>query len=347
MKLSVQWIHLGAWGAFLLSAATQSHAEALYDFMPPERYTILLEGLKQLRAGNAEAVQTAAASHDLQMLWSYYMASWSDKNDLAVVAAQLAAIPGHAQYAGDMIESITNTTYDIYKPVQAYGGTMPRDYAFRLLDRLGTLATPEAIQQIGRFLDDVRNPEMGGDMVTGRIRPLAANSRYALRALNKAVGEASPIAGKVSAMEMAEPGEYSAQVIREWWASDASLPFRQPLPGVALPDIVRNPRKVPHVNLDRFKPPPPRPPRGINMGLPKVTPQAQAETERRRKRELERMNAYPPPRALTPPASAMLAPPAAAVPAPSSMLDSKWLYLLLATALLAVPVWLAVRRKPQ
>ncbi|MGV3660832.1 MAG: hypothetical protein ACO1TE_11630 [Prosthecobacter sp.] len=287
------------------------------------------------------------------MLWSYYLAS-SDNTVRGVVAAQLAAIPGHAQYVGDMVEMITNTTYDIYKPVQPYAGTMPRDYAFRILDSLGTLATPEAIQQIGRFLYDNRNPEMGGDLVTGRIRPLAVNSRFALRALNNAIGDKSPIAGKVGAVEMAEPGEYYAQVIREWWASDASLPFRQPLPGVALPEIVKNPPKLPHVNLDRFKPPPPGPPgQVLDMGRPKVTPEARAEAERMRKRRLEKPDPWPPRRPGESSAAAMPlpVPPVAATPTPtptpaaSSMLDGKWHYWLLAAALLLIPVWLATRRK--
>jgi hypothetical protein len=329
-------LHTLVW--MLLAGQHHCRADALGNYMLPERANQVSKTWQQLKAGNDETVKAAAAAGDLEMLWALYLDAWGNKEIRTVIAAQLAAIPGHAQYAADMVESITNTTYDIYKPVQQYGGIMPRNYAFRILDSLGTLATPEAIQQIGRFLDDVRNPEMGGDLVTGRIRPLAANSSYALRALNNALGDQSPIAGKVNAVEMAEPGPYYAQVIREWWASDASLPFRQPLPGVALPEIVKNPPKLPHVNLDRYKPLPLGPPLVINMGPHKATPQAKAEAQRM----LNRPPKKPHPFALP---SRTYTPPAAVVPAPSSMLDSKWFYLLLAPILLLIPVWLATRRK--
>lgn len=340
MKTPFQTLLKFSMACVVLLLHKSGHADALQDYLPSAKYEVFSAGVDQLKAGNYAPIDMAA--NDLELLWSYYL--WAQGDISKRIADRLAVIPGHAQYVADMVETITTTEYNQRQPVPAFSGRMPRAYAFRILDELGELGTPEAIQQIGRFLWDKRNPDFTENPFNGMLMPNMFNSRFAVRALNKALGDKSPIAGKFDASEMIEPGEYSAQIIREWWASDASLPFRQPLPGVPLPDIVRNPPKVPHVDLERYKPSPPRPLQPT-IRLPRKEPSPEVTAKVKKMIEDNRTR-KPHPRALPsrPSPIRALAPNAEKPSTPQSTSRSQlWQLGLIATASLACLLWLHLR----
>ncbi len=134
----------------------------------------------------------------------------------------LSRIPGHAKYLGDRIEAASNISEN-------------KNARIRGLKGLAELGTPEAIQQIGRFMFDDRCPEYNPAWsYEGSLRP-HPNAWVAAAALNKALKDKSPS----RSFGYFGPEAYAA--IQAWWRSDASLPYRQQLPGVELPENVRNP----------------------------------------------------------------------------------------------------------
>lgn len=125
---------------------------------------------------------------------------------------RLAAIPGHAKMVGDRLETMS----------QEVGYWTRREGALR---RLGLLGSMEAIQQIGRFLEDRRDPDEAASIAliqTGRSPP-SSNVVGASHAMIMALGDASPVRLPKSLI-------LSSSIIvslQSWWKSDAAKPYRE------------------------------------------------------------------------------------------------------------------------
>ncbi|MBL9132009.1 MAG: hypothetical protein JNG86_12460 [Verrucomicrobiaceae bacterium] len=146
---------------------------------------------------------------------------------VSFVAQTMGKIPGHAKYQGDLVEA---------------DSTNPDRSGWRVLRlrMLGRLGTPEAVQQIGRFMFDTRNPGVDSLLPSGDYTPPLSNSAYAYFELAHALRDKSPVRMDLGPLKYEDKMKaYDTMVA--WWRSEASLPWRQPLPGVELPEIVRHP----------------------------------------------------------------------------------------------------------
>jgi len=219
--------------------------------LDPQRDSRRWEADGRLQRGDLSPIDVAFQKHDLRELWYFYdkasaqqyagrtqseaseLQKTLTEKDFEVLNARikahagelLAQIPGHAKLLGDEIETASNAP-------ASYGSRSEqiRIHNFFSLERL---ASPEAIQQIGRFLDDERNPNEELGSAGGSTGPMP-NSFNAVYALDHALGKNSPFQGKRLEGGMLEPEQMRA--LKAWWRSDASLSYRQPLPGAALPE---------------------------------------------------------------------------------------------------------------
>lgn len=134
----------------------------------------------------------------------------------------LVQIPGHAKMLGDEIDASSD--------VPANLASSAEHARIHNMLSLQWLASPEAIQQIARFLDDERNPH--AELSSGSTRPMS-NRYHAIYALDQALGKKSPLEKTRSSSGILDPEQMKE--LKSWWNSNASLAYRQPLPGVALP----------------------------------------------------------------------------------------------------------------
>ncbi len=90
-----------------------------------------------------------------------------------------------------------------------------REGTLRQLDLLGSM---DAIQQIGRFLEDTRNPDHATAMfmINSGMSPPQRNLVGAASALILALGDAAPV--QLSDADM--------HTLQEWWKSDAAKRYR-------------------------------------------------------------------------------------------------------------------------
>ena len=143
----------------------------------------------------------------------------------------LSGTPGHAQYLGDKIEEIAD-------------GASQSLYISQKLELLSIVGSPEAVQQIARFLRDPR-PKVTWSMdqlIEGGAPAPQAVRRLAGVYLVRALGENSPIKPRpfYKPITLAE-----VEVLADWWDSDASLPWRQPKAAAVIhePEPVKAPVK--------------------------------------------------------------------------------------------------------
>lgn len=218
-------------------------------FMRSEENTAFDIMRQTVRNGDLSPIATLVQQRDLFQLWGLWNETRSRPEAHAAIETALTNIPGHAQYLADIVEKLTmegDMYPDAFKP---YKGEIDPWARFYFLQMLGELASPEAIQQLGRFLYDERNPGIRSHPL-GMGEQRSYNKSSAVMAFNNALKEMSPLYGKVGKAQYNHTDQYPyyKQQLLEWWASDSSLPFRQKLPGVDLPEIVRQPPKLPHVD---------------------------------------------------------------------------------------------------
>lgn len=231
--------------AWMLTSWLQAFAD---DAADAERSTFRWEADGKLHRGDLSPVDTAFQRRDLQDLWYFFgMAASSQyghgrtqaeedqlKNTFTESAIEamngkirahagslLAQIPGHAVLLGDQIEAASN----------APPGWDPKNEHARVHNMLalGRLGTPEAIQQMGRFLQDKRNPQASLHTSSDAGVPMP-NWFHAAYALDDALGKKSPLEGKRPASGILKDDHFKE--LQQWWQSEASLAYRQPLPGL-------------------------------------------------------------------------------------------------------------------
>ncbi|WP_300932221.1 hypothetical protein [Prosthecobacter sp.] len=135
------------------------------------------------------------------------------------VRLKIAAIPGHARVLGNRFERMS----------QDVGYFFERRKIMRGLQMVGSM---EAIQQIGRFLQDKRAPDalaaqLAFEKMTDYLDPAAesreSNASLAAHAMGRVLGEDSPARmyhGKI----VVEP---EISVVQTWWKSDAAKFYRE------------------------------------------------------------------------------------------------------------------------
>ncbi len=163
----------------------------------------------------------------------------------------LILVPGHAKHLGDQIAAL------------GIEAEAERSRRFSLLGHLGGV---EAIQQIGRFMFHeyvFYPPSTPMPQVTpshsgtvsfiatcgneNHSRQPTSNGEMAAKAMRQAVrGQMPPSSGMFGSSP-----DRSLFNIGDWWRSEASLPYRQPLPGVELPEHVRHPPSAAEVEAQR------------------------------------------------------------------------------------------------
>lgn len=155
----------------------------------------------------------------------------------------LAQIPGHAAYLGDPIEAAS----------AAPPGADPKNEHLRLHNMLalGRLGSPEAIQQIGRFLEDKRNPRAPLHTSADAAPPMP-NWFNAAYAMDEALGKRSPLEGKRPNSGILQDAHFKE--LQGWWRSEAGLSFRQPLPGLPLSSAPAPPVAESTVHLTQTAP---------------------------------------------------------------------------------------------
>ncbi len=234
---------------FFVSLNTLKAAEGTQADGPPTTGDQAWKDHWYLNKGDTSPLQDAFEKTDLARLWSIFgLASHRQfhggrtdeelkkagltreqilklNQDIRAKATEyLSLIPGHAKYLGDKVETasdVPNNSSDR----EAY------------LELLGLLGSKEAIQQIGRFMFDERRPEHNPQIQYTDYQPPPPNKVLAIWAMRWALKDKAPVSvdksGIFSNTEMYK--------IEDWWRSDASLPYRQQLPGVELPVNVRQP----------------------------------------------------------------------------------------------------------
>jgi len=135
------------------------------------------------------------------------------------VRLKIASIPGHARVLGSRFERMS----------QDVGYFFERRKIVRCLQMVGSM---EAIQQIGRFLEDKRAPDalaaqLAFERMTDYLDPAAdsleSNASLAAHAMVRVLGEDSPARmnqGKI----VVEP---AIDVVQTWWKSDAAKLYRE------------------------------------------------------------------------------------------------------------------------
>lgn len=199
--------------------------------------------------GDLSGIQKAYDNQNIKKLWWYYggafnrqFGMWPTQGEenahkalsremrvqlnsrvQDAAAKLLVLLPGHAKYLGDKIDAASND---------------PHSNAARIvwMQMLSSLGSTEAIQQIGRFLFDDRNPEFEVMAPQTDVMPPPDNQFVAITQMYRALKNES------LAKKNARPAlGVNYEPLLDWWRSDASLSYRQQLPGVELPEIVRHP----------------------------------------------------------------------------------------------------------
>ncbi|MFZ2277786.1 MAG: hypothetical protein WAW39_08300 [Prosthecobacter sp.] len=135
------------------------------------------------------------------------------------VRLKIAAIPGHARVLGNRFERMS----------QDVGYFFERRKIMRCLQMVGSM---EAIQQIGRFLEDKRAPDALGvkvalermdDYLDPPMDCMQSNASLAAHAIAGVMGEDFPV--RLSQREIVGEPEISA--VQTWWKSDAAKIYRE------------------------------------------------------------------------------------------------------------------------
>ena len=261
MKKITLWLQCIA-----LSAAAETSTSVVHDDI--WRTQELRRARPLIRKHDYTPIDEAFAAKDIKLLWHYYICSYelnfqlSDritaeklkgaeerlKHDPERLAGMkrafersqhagryLRQIPGHARLIGELIEE---TIYG-----RSGGGGMRRSY-FECLWRLGQEGSDECIEQIGRYLFDLRDPwfrpydpaipRMGMDDTRGVPNTVQNDAIGSMRAV---VQVRFPIGSSwVDAKGLPLRGS-SAKVLNWWLTSDEAAPYRRSLAdsGVVLP----------------------------------------------------------------------------------------------------------------
>jgi hypothetical protein len=135
------------------------------------------------------------------------------------VRLKIAAIPGHAKVLGNRFERMSQEAGYFWQRRE-------------IMQRLQLVGSMEAIQQIGRFLEDTRAPDLPGallafemstDYLDSDTECRMSNASLAAHAMARVLGEDSPARtyqGKI----LVEP---STDVVQAWWTTDAAKPYRE------------------------------------------------------------------------------------------------------------------------
>ena len=221
-----------------------------------ERQADLRVARERVKAGDMNVVSEAAAAKDFSILYSIFSMATGNQMEkteatrLADLTRQaLVAIPGHAKYLADQIDTLSNLK----------GTSQQRQKYFLLLGRLGS---PEAIQQAGRFLDDERNPEADRNLIQRDVvyRP---NNAMAWWALQNLVMDDLDLPSEIKKQYKGGNFGLGMQVeaaTHAWWESDKSLPYRQG-PNAETkppPSVKQMPSVTPHVPGTPQPPPSPK-----------------------------------------------------------------------------------------
>jgi hypothetical protein len=172
-----------------------------------------------LESGDFASLDAYRSIESIDVLYSLLKTSmtnqFGEKSKLVEqeLRKRIAAIPGHAEYLGRRID----------RSAALVGSQREREDAFWIL---GRMATPEAIREIARFLDDTRNPEQVLNLPESAHIYGCPNNHYAAQALAIAVGEESPIDGR-----KLDFGPADIQKVQSWWQSSGQLKFSISPPG--------------------------------------------------------------------------------------------------------------------
>lgn len=207
---------------------------------------------ERVRAGDYAVFEEMRATNRLRELYSLLklakLSQFGEESPTVLenAAATIRTMPDHASYHGDKIAEVANKRQD-YRTIAD---------SFYLLS---LVKSPEAIQQLARFLRDP-SPEppyepSAGESYTPPIRYSAGV------AIVNALGEDSPIKPRpfYKPLTMQE-----IEVLADWWDSAASLPWRQPKAAAVIqePEQVKAPDKVvtakPKVEVSPAAPAPPQ-----------------------------------------------------------------------------------------
>lgn len=169
----------------------------------------------RIRAGDYAAIEELQGQD--QLLWLCRVLSLAARRQiqprelvLERTRRAIIQIPDYARRIGDWADQLTNDM-DTY---------MDTGYCIYYLE---LLATPESIEQLGRFLEDPRMPRLivseelrkkHQDYVPGSIASSAADH------MMRALGDKFPFYSRVGLSP-----ENRVKLIA-WWKSDASLPYR-------------------------------------------------------------------------------------------------------------------------
>lgn len=249
LVLSMAVAFLGVTSVFTVDAADDRQGE-------------IDAAIRRVKAGDLSVITEASQAKDFRLLYALLWMTRTNRIEptaearLANLARQaLAGIPGHAKYLADQIDSMSDIK----------GTSRERQHYFTLLGRVGS---PEAIQQVSRFLSDERNPEADRNLVQ-KDTIYYNNSVMAWHALESLVMDDLDLSPEIKDKIKNGSWAYSAQVwaaTHAWWESDKSLPYRQGPNAETKPatPVEQLPSAAPHV------PGTPQPPE-----LPKPTLEAQ------------------------------------------------------------------------
>lgn len=185
---------------------------------------------KRLASGDPTTIESLTKSASIDELYSVLMlalhrqfAAHSDQIRSITIAA-LRRFPDHAQRLGDKIDALS----------ESRGTAGKRERAFYLLQ---SIASPEAVAQIGRFLFDERNPEKGLAINDGTFE--VPNSHWAANAMGMALGN------KIGAKQ--KPGFYGPDEVKSWqtwWQSPAADTYKTASAHkMGMPPIISPPMK--------------------------------------------------------------------------------------------------------
>ncbi len=169
--------------------------------------------LYRLERGDYTVLDELVASRSLPEL--YFLLSQHEQMPGTVSQIRIKTIealqkvPGYAKYLGDKVDALSEIR-----------GSQTSSERSTCLGLLGRLGTPEAFEEIGRFLFDERNP----DELLDDNNPVGPNHFFAAISMYEALDRKGAAPFKTEnvgrfLMENVEP-------MQRWWLSDSSKPFR-------------------------------------------------------------------------------------------------------------------------
>jgi len=221
-----------------LGKAEAERAKKVLGAFEAEREPILKACRQQVREitpsllnGDFSGIDAAAERRDLELLWHLVCDAHSaitggmfakygnspkrseehEKLSAAIVnqvRQKLAVIPGHTKPQVELLERMASTP--------GFGNSR-----LQPLSLMGIVGSMECIQQIGRYLNDPRNPDSGMyDPLEGLSEPRGLHSGAA-DAMHEALGAASP-GGPNPVLELAGRMKFL-----DWWNTESARPYRE------------------------------------------------------------------------------------------------------------------------